>query len=258
MTDLNPTHSQKFRTALVLALALPLVATPVLPALAQESGAPMQPGMMQPGMMQPNMMQPNMMQPGMMQPNMMQSGMMQSGMQAGMHGERDGDRMDRGYHHGERRDSDRGSRRWHGAVFGERLAMRLAAAETAAGIKTAQLDAWRTFTAALVDLATPMPRGGMMMGDESMMMEGEETDAGPAGDEAQAPPATDQQPAGTDRAAQGGFDMLDRMIARVEMRGQKAEKLKAAKTAMEAVLEPGQKETIARFLMPQRRFGGRD
>lgn len=238
MTDLNPTHSQKFRKALVLALALPLVAAPVLPALAQDSGAPMQPGMMHSGMMQPNMMQ---------------SGMMQGG----MHGERDGDRMDRGYRHGGR-DRDRGPRRWPGAVFGERLAMRLAAAETAAGIKTAQLDAWRTFTAALVDFATPMPRGGMMMDDESMMMQGEETDADTGSDEAQTPPAADQQPAGGDRAAQGGFDMLDRMIARIEGRAQKAEKLKAAKTAMEAVLQPGQKETIARFLMPQRRFGGRD
>lgn len=245
MTDLNPTHSQKFRKALALALALPLVAAPVLPALAQESGAPIQPGMMHSGMMQPNMMQ---------------SGMMQPGMQAGMHGERHGDRMDRGYRHGEHgRDRDRGPRRWYGAVFGERLAMRLAAAETAAGIKTAQLDVWRTFTAALVDFATPMPprRGGMMMDDESMMMQGEETDADPGSDEAQTPTG-DQQAAGGDRGAQGGFDMLDRMIARVENRAEKAEKLKTAKSALEAVLQPGQKETIARFLMPQRRFGGRD
>ncbi|MFD1327590.1 hypothetical protein [Mycoplana ramosa] len=229
MTDLNPPHSYKVRTTLVLALALPLVATAALPALAQDAGQPMQPGMMHPGMA------------------------------AGMHGEHGDDRMDRGYRHGEyRHDRDRGPRRWHGARVGEWLAMRLAAAETAAGIKTAQLDAWRTFTAAFVDFATPMPaRAGMMTDDESMMMEGEEADVAPGSDEAQTPTG-DQQAAGGDRAAQGGFDMLDRMIARVENRAQKAEKLKAAKTALEAVLEPGQKETITRFLMPRRHFGGRD
>ena len=42
------------------------------------------------------------------------------------------------------------------------VAMKLAAAEQAVGIKSAQLDAWRTFSAALVDFTTfgPPPRGG--------------------------------------------------------------------------------------------------
>ncbi|MBD9371502.1 hypothetical protein IB238_02455 [Rhizobium sp. ARZ01] len=235
MTDVIPPRSKKIRKGLVLTLALPLAVATGLAALAQDTERPTQPGMMQPGMMQ-------------------------SGMEAGMHGERDGDRMDRGYHHGDHgRDRDRGPRRWQAGILGERLAIRLAAAETAAGIKVGQLDAWRTFTAAFVDFATPMPlRGGMMMDDEPAMTESEAAEVAPGSEEAQTPPAADQQPAGTDRADRGGFDMLDRMIARVENRAQKAEKLKAAKSALEGVLEPGQKETIARFLMPPRRFGGRD
>lgn len=238
MTDVIPTRPKQFRKVLVLALALPLAVATGLAALAQDTERPMQTGMMQPGMMQPGMMQPV--------------------IEVGMHGERDNDRMDRGYRQGER-ERERGPRRWHGAFFGERLAMRLAAAEIAAGIKVAQLDAWRTFTAAFVDFATPMPpRGGMMVDDESAMTEGEEAETAPDGEEAQTPPAADQQPAGADRADRSGFDVLDRMIARVESRAEKAEKLKAAKSALEAVLEPGQKETIARFLMPSRRFGGRD
>ena len=57
-----------------------------------------------------------------------------------------------GRHHGMR----------HGRPpFSDFVAMKLAAAEQAAGIKSAQLDAWRTFSAALVDFTTfeRPPRG---------------------------------------------------------------------------------------------------
>ncbi|MDR6755964.1 hypothetical protein J2Y48_001254 [Mycoplana sp. BE70] len=218
MTSNIPNRSRRLRNALALAAALPLMVAPALPAHAQDAGHPAR-------------------------------AETQSG---------DRDRMERGYRHeAHGRDRDRGPRRWHGANFAERLATRLAAAETAAGIKTAQLDAWRTFTAALVDFATPQ-RASMasrdQAGDEGAM-KGETLAPTDEQQAAQTPPA---EGTASGRAGPSGLDFLDRMIARAETRAEKAEKLKAAKSALEAVLEPGQKEVLERFLLPPRRSGGRD
>ncbi|WP_097135906.1 hypothetical protein [Rhizobium subbaraonis] len=233
MTDVTSTPSRRLRKALVIALALPLAAATALPSLAQEGDMSPMPGVAASGDRGPDRARPDRDRP-------------------------DGDRAGRGYHGqhmmmGERggdRDRDRGQRRWHHREWsGERLAMRLAAAETAAGIKSAQLDAWRTFTAALVDFATPS-RPGDMPGDAQPP-----APPPPAGADAGTPPPPPPGPAGEarqDRMRPSGFDMLDRMIARVENRAEKAEKLKQAKQALQAVLEPGQKETIERMLMPNR------
>lgn len=224
MTDVIPTRTRSLRKAFALAVAVPLAASLALPVVAQDN-RPERPRM-----------------------------------EAGMHGERGDDRgrMERGYRHGEHgrdRDRDHGPRRWHGPAFGERLAMRLAAAENAAGIKTAQLDAWRTFSAALVDFATfQRPSMGPRdaddeMDDEAMAPGDDEPAVTDGGEAAEAPAAPGPGP-----GASSGMDLLDRLIARAENRAEKAARLKAAKTALEAVLEPGQKQIIQRYLTPHR-FG---
>lgn len=239
MTDVIPTRSGPLRKALVLALALPLASASVLPALAQDAGMQMHHKMGADG--------------------------------GGDRGD-DRGRMDRGYRHGDRdmdrgrgMDRDRDFHRWHGPSFAERLAIKLAGAETAAGIKSSQLDAWRTFTAALVDFST-FQRPSMMdrdqaggedeMDDEAMAPADDQQAAAPDATEAAptAPPPATGPDAAPDRAGRSGMDFLDRLIARAETRAEKAAKLKAAKTQLETVLEPGQREIIERFLMP-RGFG---
>lgn len=276
ITDTLQTRSRALRKALVLALALPL-ALPMagaLPAMAQDGGSP----------------------PAVTGERGQDASKREARMDRG-HMDRGMDRDRRGYRHDRDgdgdRDRDRGHR-WHHQWSGERLATRLAAAEVAAGIKTAQLDAWRSFTAALVDFATPMPHRGRPGGPgtmdddaaggpgEGMPMEGQMDDmsAGdvPAGQQAAPgdaagaqPPASGAQPPASGTAEQvtrpdgprlgrgrpSGFDFLDRVILRVEDRAAKAERLKTAKSALEAVLEPGQREIIERYLTPKRGHGKR-
>lgn len=238
MTDVTSTPSRRLRTALVVALALPLAAATALPSLAQEGDAPPMPGVAASGDRGPDRDRPDRAMPDRDRPDRDRAGRGYHG-QHMMMGDRGGDR-----------DRDRGQRRWHHRQWsGERLAMRLAAAETAAGIKSAQLDAWRTFTAALVDFATPSRPGGMTGDVQSS------APPPPPGADAGTPPPPPPGPAGEarpDRMRPSGFDMLDRMIARVENRAEKAETLKQAKQALEAVLEPGQRVTIERMLMPRR------
>lgn len=255
ISNINPIRSTGVRKALVLALALPLATAGVLPALAQEDTGPSAVTTSDRGPDRDRM-------------------------------DRDraerGDRLARGWdrHHG--RDRDGGDRRWHREWSGERLAMRLAAAETAAGIKTAQLDAWRTFTAALVDFATPTRgrhgAGGAMEEDAAGGMPPEGAPPAPApdnaappfGDAASAPPPPPPgdamsagrpdrafRPGGPGAGRPSGLDMLDRMIMRVEDRAAKAEALKTAKADLETVLEPGQREIIERYLTPKRHGGKR-
>lgn len=274
ITDTLPTPSRGLRKALVLALALPL-ALPVtaLPALAQEGAPP------------PAVAAERGPDAAKDEARMEHRGM-DRGMDRRMGRGMDDDR--RGYHGMHRADRDRrdGDRdrghRWHRQWSGERLAMRLAAAEVAAGIKTAQLDAWRTFTAALVDFATPMPFHGRAGGPGGM----DEADGGPAGGMPMEGMTADDMPAEGQQMAPGdaagaqppaagaddqltrpggprlggrpsGMDLLDRLIMRVEDRAAKAERLKTAKTALEAVLEPGQRQIIERYLTPKRGHGER-
>ncbi|PTM98629.1 hypothetical protein C7449_101294 [Mycoplana dimorpha] len=236
ISDVIQNRSRALRTtfALALALALPLAAVPPL-AHAQDSGPPERPNV-------------------------------QGGDPMGRDQNRDG--MERSHMNAPGWQRDRAAR-WHGRLRGEWLAIRLAGAEQAAGIKTGQLDAWRTFTAALIDFVTPMPlRPGEAAADaaeEEMMEQGA---SGP--DQAETPPgAAEQAPpdmTGQQAPMQGSggaprpdgmrsSDILDRIIARAEDRAVKAERLKAAKAQLEAVLEPGQRETLERFMMPPHRMG---
>ena len=263
ITDIHQTRSGGLRKALVLALALPL-ALPMagagaLPALAQDARPP--PAVS--GEREQDMSK----REARMDRGHSDRGMDRGGM--------DHDR--RGYRHDRDGDRDRvRAHRWHHQWSGERLATRLAAAEVAAGIKTSQLDAWRSFTAALVDFATPMPHRGRPGGPggpgEGMPMEdrmddtstgdtpavGQQAAPGDAGD---APAAgTGEQVTRPDsprlgRSRPSGFDFLDRVILRVEDRAAKAERLKTAKSELEAVLEPGQREIIERYLTPKRGHG---
>ncbi|MCF3642620.1 hypothetical protein LXM94_21850 [Rhizobium sp. TRM95111] len=193
----------------------------------------------------------------------------------------DGDRGDR---HGprDRMDGDRMGPhrmgRFHRPPLAEMVAMKLAAAEQAAGIKTAQLDAWRTFSAALVDFVT-MGRPGMGdpgMGDPDMGdLKMGDPKMGPPGagqdDEAAAPDAAEAVPDGAAEATppagdearmpgdgrrrdRSAFDMLDRMIARSEARAEKAAALKTALADLEAVLEPAQREKLDTLMLPGRPF----
>lgn len=235
MSDVIQTRSRALRTTFALALALALPLAAAAPAHAQDSGPPERPNA-------------------------------QGGDPMGRDQNRDG--MERNHMNAPGWQRDRAAR-WHGRLRGEWLAIRLAGAEQAAGIKTGQLDAWRTFTAALIDFVTPMPlRPGDTAADaaeEEMMGQG-----APGPDQAETPPgAAEQAPpdmTGQQAPMQGpggaprpdgmrSSDILDRIIARAEDRAVKAERLKAAKAQLEGVLEPGQREALERFMMPPHWMG---
>jgi len=94
-----------------------------------------------------------------------------------------------------------------------RLAERLAAAETLIGIKSYQLDAWRDYTSALIDLFAPPP----------------------------APPMPAPADAGGDRA----FAHQEQIARRMKERAAKAETLLEAITALRAKLSPQQLDRLA-------------
>jgi hypothetical protein len=111
----------------------------------------------------------------------------------------------------------------HGAPKpGFHLAAKLAAAETYVGITSAQLDAWRAYTAALIEL-----------------VERPELDRGPGGPRRGRPdgPAPAQS-AGSPPAVAPLF--TERLVDRAIERGKKAETLKAAIAALRPVLTPEQ------------------
>ena len=161
-----------------------------------------------------------------------------------------------GRHHGMR----------HGRPpFSDFVAMKLAAAEQAAGIKSAQLDAWRTFSAALVDFTTfERPPRGPAGAEERPdgAPEAAPGDAAPDGivdDGTEPDDATDgnaeaeterRGPRGRHMRERSGFDMLDRVIAMSEQRAEKAATLKTALADLEAVLEPEQREKLDKLLLP--------
>ncbi|WP_238120483.1 MULTISPECIES: Spy/CpxP family protein refolding chaperone [unclassified Xanthobacter] len=110
------------------------------------------------------------------------------------------------------------------------LAGRLAAAETAIGIRVDQLDVWRDFTDALQATATP-PR----------------------------PARRPARPARSDTAeadAPAPFSGIEAMASRLQERGKAGEQLAKATAALKAKLTPAQLERVARLgpaLMPPRR-----
>lgn len=153
-----------------------------------------------------------------------------------------------------------------------RVADALSTIETGIGIRPDQMEAWRTFTAAVVAFAdaSQPPRmgmrmrrgGGMMMPDaganpsddgtamvddatnESMesdeaMESDNETDTAAASDEAMQPDSdTDTGDLASPRFR--GFRMLDRMADRAIAQAGKAEALKSALAEVEGVLTPEQ------------------
>ncbi|TPW27767.1 hypothetical protein [Pararhizobium mangrovi] len=169
------------------------------------------------------------------------------------------------------------------AHFQMKLAGKLAAVETAIGVRSDQLDAWRAFTSALVDFVGP-PDFGDMAGDTDNgpggpgpdMTDGSNSgpmDAGPQGGPGQVdpnagnpqgdatPPAApgpkDQagpgpQEQGSQEAQNGGpdsgFGPLDRIVENSIERGQEAQKLRDAMDTLQSTLDPDQLAE-ARMLM---------
>lgn len=154
----------------------------------------------------------------------------------------------------------------------------LSTIETGIGVRPDQMEAWRTFTAAVVAFAdaSQPPRMGMGMGmgqgrgmmmpnagtdtsDDDTAMAGEatdsdnETDTAAASDEAMQDDSDDSASnAGQARSQFRGFRMLDRMADRAIAQAGKAEALKSALAEVEAILTPEQisnAQSIVRSMM---------
>jgi len=110
-----------------------------------------------------------------------------------------------------------------GQEFRMRIAERLSAAETLVGIRADQLDAWRAYTSALIDLFTPP-----------------------------APPVGGPAPGGPDAGADRAFAREERMAQRIKERAAKADALVAAIATLKAKLTPDQLEKLGSItLMPR-------
>ena len=167
----------------------------------------------------------------------------------GFWGDHHGERGPMGPHHG-----------MHGMFSPARLAVALSAMETGSGIRPDQMDAWRSFTGALIAFAeaSEPPFGGMGPGGFRMMPNAGAT--GPAGMPGgpgmmgEDATAADQEtgPAANGPAGPGaslpGFRILDRITDRAIARGEKAQELKQALANVESALTPQQVQQ-ARGLM---------
>lgn len=139
------------------------------------------------------------------------------------HGER-ADRRDRD-HDNERRTERAGPRRSGHETHqpGLRLAASLAAAETYVGITSAQLDSWRAYTTALIDLLDRPER------ENGPDRQRGEIPAGP-------PPTVDGTP-----SEQADVPLFAERLADIAIeRGERAEALKVAISALRGDLEPDQ------------------
>lgn len=146
-----------------------------------------------------------------------------------------------------------------------KVAGALAAIETGIGVQPDQMEAWRTFTAALVafaDGAQP-PHMGMRQGGPRMMPDAEaapdqsddtsleatvEDQVELPGDDAdesadQADTTENDNDAVASEQAGPGFFMLDRMADRAIEQGERAETLKAALADLQQTLTPEQIDT---------------
>jgi len=129
------------------------------------------------------------------------------------------------------------------APFGPelRLAASLAAAETYVGITSAQLDAWRAYSVALIDLVEP-PKPDHGAGEPR----GERPD-GARGERPDGPPTADgSQPS-------DGPLLAEHLADQAIERGEKANSLKTALAALRGVLAPEQIMKLRaseRFLLP--------
>ncbi|WP_206455133.1 hypothetical protein [Aurantimonas marina] len=150
----------------------------------------------------------------------------------------------------------------------------LSTIETGIGVRPDQMEAWRTFTAAVVafaDASQPprmgmgqgrgmmMPNAGTDTSDDDTAMAGEatdsdnETDTAAASDEAMQDDNDDSASnAGQASSQFRGFRMLDRMADRAIAQAGKAEALKSALAEVEGVLTPEQisnAQSIVRSMM---------
>lgn len=149
-------------------------------------------------------------------------------------------------HHGHR-----GNRAMH-------LAERLAGVETAIGIRSDQLDAWRHFTSLLVSFASPP-----QWPDPAMAGPGDDMDGGDAMAPDDAPgeadtadaPTPPPPPAGDTAGQQGNdtssFGPLNFMVDRAIERGEKAKELKDAMAKLDTVLTPEQKAQARMLMRPE-------
>jgi hypothetical protein len=234
-------RSKLTATALVSTLAIVPVAAGVvavtLPARAQTDTAPPSPPPPPPGP--------------------------KEGPKAEHHGDRMGGDMNRdraGDHHGWRecRSAD-GHHRNHAM----RLAKQLAGVETAIGIRSDQLDAWRRFTSLLVAFASPQwpdmamtgPDDEDADGDPAMAPDAATSDEDTGDDDAAMAPAPSGDTTGTKPdTGSSSFGPLGFMVDRAIERGDKAKELKDAMAKLDAVLTPEQKQA-ARMLMRHHRRG---
>lgn len=224
--SLERSKSKLARVALISALAaVPLgagVAGLSLPAAAQTAQSPTPPPPMQGQDWQRG-------GPGMRGPGMHGMGPDDRGHWGGRFGG-----MGYGHHHANRQ---------------MRLAEKLAAVETAIGVRSDQLDAWRDFTSKLIAFATPPWQQNRASGPNKAAGGNPPMKAGNARGDATLPDVPPAKDSGSK------FGMLDRMIDGAIQRGDEARQLKDSLQKLESVLTPEQIQTARMLMRPERGMG---